>query len=167
MQKILHIIDSISEYSGKIFAWIIVILTVIIAYETMVRYVFDSPTVWISETSNYLFGTFVVMGGAYALKYKAHVSMDIIYTRFSFRTQAIIDIITSIGFFAFMYALIITGFNRAMAATVFMERSGSVWNPYLFPIKWVLPIGATLLLLQGIAKLIRDIMTVIKGEDLR
>lgn len=167
MQKFLHGIDTISEYVGRIFSYLIVILTLIISYETIVRYFFDNPTIWISETSNYLFGTFVVLGGCYTLKHKGHVAMDLLYNRLSFRTQALIDIITFFIFAAFMLALFTQGLDRAIAATQFMERSGSIWNPYLFPIKWVLPIGAFLLLLQGIAKLIRDIMTVVKGEDPR
>jgi TRAP-type mannitol/chloroaromatic compound transport system permease small subunit len=79
MTRILHFIDSLSAWSGKAFAWCIVILTFSTCYEVFVRYVLDSPTVWAFDMSVQMYGALFMMAGAYALSQDAHVRGDVIY----------------------------------------------------------------------------------------
>ncbi|MBA7540201.1 hypothetical protein ES705_32495 [subsurface metagenome] len=89
--------------------------------------------------------------------------MDVIYGRLSPRGKALIDIIT-FGFFAlFCVVLVWKGGETALRALRIWQHSGSIWNPPVYPIKLVVPIGVLLLLLQGTVKLIRDIATLVKG----
>lgn len=159
MERLLKIIDLISEWTGKFCAFLVVLLSFIVGCEVIARYFFDRPTLWASETSAMVFGAYVVLGGAYTLSIKGHVKMDIVYQQLSFRKKAFTDIITFCFFALFCVVLVWKGWDRAWHALVNMERSGSLWNPLIFPIKMVLPIGAFLLLLQGIAKFIRDMAT--------
>jgi len=156
MDRLLKVIDLISEWTGKFCAFLVVLLSFIVGCEVIARYFFDRPTLWATETSAMVFGAYVILGGAYTLSIKGHVKMDIISQHLSFRKKAFTDIITFWFFALFCVVLVWKGWDRAWYALLNMERSGSLWNPFIFPIKMVLPIGASLLLLQGIAKFIRD-----------
>lgn len=165
LEKYLHYIDLVSEYSGKFISLLIIVLNLIIGYEVIARYVLNSPTIWVHELSGMLFGTYIVLGAAYILSIKGHVNMDLVYNRLSRRQQAFIDIITFGVFAAFCVALIFKGGERALYSIKIMEHSSSIWGPILFPIKMMLPIGAFLLFLQGIANLARDVNTLVKGGN--
>ena len=91
VQKFIHRIDSISEWSGRIFAWLSLPMVVFMAYDVIMRYLFQAPTKWAYEMTWMQYGALFMLGGAYGLKYKLHVRVDIIYVRWSKRTQAIFD----------------------------------------------------------------------------
>ncbi len=99
MLKILDIIDTINEWVGKVFRWAIVLLALTMCYEVVLRYVFNNPTIWSFEISTALYATTFMMGAAYALLYKAHVSIDLFYEMLGVRGRAILDIISSVIFF--------------------------------------------------------------------
>ena len=88
LQKFIHRIDSISEWSGRISAWISLPLVVFMAYDVIMRYLFQAPTKWAYEMTWMQYGALFMLGGAYGLKYKLHVRVDIIYVRWSRRTRA-------------------------------------------------------------------------------
>lgn len=165
LEKYLHYIDLVSEYSGKFISLLIIVLNLIIGYEVIARYILNAPTIWVHEASGMLFGTYIVLGAAYVLSIKGHVNMDLLYTRLSRRQQAFIDIITFGVFAAFCITLIVKGGERALYSIKIMEHSSSIWGPPLYPIKLMLPIGAFLLLLQGLANFSRDVMTLVKGGN--
>jgi TRAP-type mannitol/chloroaromatic compound transport system permease small subunit len=162
---ILKIIDTINLKIGEYFSWVVYILTAMVCLEVFRRYVFNSPTTWSFEVTLWLFGVPAVLGGGYLLLNKGHVNTDIIYKRFSTRVKAIIDVITSILFFLFVYALIHHGWNMAVNAVVLKERTWSEWAPIIWPIKSSIFIAAILLLLQGIALFVRNLYTAITGEE--
>ncbi|GAB6152725.1 TRAP transporter small permease subunit [Desulfosporosinus burensis] len=164
MRIILHYLDFVSEWTGKLISFLIIVLSLVIGYEVIARYLLNAPTIWVHEASGMLFGTYIVLGGAYVLSIGGHVNMDLVYNRLSIRQQALLDIITFWVFAAFCVTLIWTGWERAWYSIKVMEKSASIWGPPLYPIKLVLPIGAFLLLLQGIAKFARDVITLVKGE---
>jgi len=89
-----------------------------------------------------------------------HVNVDILYARLSPRTRAVVDVFTSFLFLVFVGALLYFGSALAWESMSFWEHSQSAWDPPIWPVKLAIPIGATLLLLQGMVKLLRDIMTV-------
>jgi len=84
MTRILHFIDSLSAWSGKAFAWCIVILTFSTCYEVFVRYVLNAPTVWAFDMSVQMYGALFMMSGAYALSQDAHVRGDVLYRLLGF-----------------------------------------------------------------------------------
>ena len=84
-------IDKISMWFGKAFAWLILLMTLGMSYEVLVRYLFGRPTVWAFDLSYMMYGALFMMAGAYALSRNAHVRADFIYRVWPVRTQAIID----------------------------------------------------------------------------
>lgn len=165
LKKILHGIDKISEFIGKIDSFILVIIILIVGFEVVMRYVFKSPTLWVTEGAGFLFGSYIVLGGAYIQLKKSHTAMDILYNKFSTRTKALVDALCFFLLALYCIALIWKGGERAIFAIKTNEHSTSLWAPSLIPIKCALPIGAFFMLLQGIAKWIRDIIVVVKGEE--
>lgn len=164
MTKWLRIVDSLSDWTGKAVSYLIIILALVVAYEVAARYIFRSPTVWVHEMSGMLFGTFIIIGGAYTFSKGGHVNMDIIYAGFSPRVRALLDVITFSLSLAFVGILLWKGGRAAWNSILLLEHDSTQWGPPLYPFRLMLPLGAFLLLLQMVAKFIRDFMILIKGE---
>jgi TRAP-type mannitol/chloroaromatic compound transport system permease small subunit len=163
MKSVLSIIDWISMWSGKATSWFTIVVIFIVTYEIVMRYVFHRPTIWASEGMIFLCAILYVIGGAWTLLEKKHVKIDFVYERFSPRQRAILDIITFFFFALYMGMMLWATSKYAWESIQLAERSGSPWNPPVYPIKLALAVGVLLILLQGIANLIRDLHFVFKG----
>jgi TRAP-type mannitol/chloroaromatic compound transport system permease small subunit len=161
MRALLLAINFTSEWSGKIFSNLWIVTVLVISYEVIMRYVFGAPTRWGHETMIFLCAIVYLMGGAYTLYHRKHISIDLLYRRFSPRGRAILDLITFPLFCWFIGVLLWAGADRAWDAVIIRETSGSPWNPPIYPILLMIPLGAFLLLLQGLAKFIGDLAMVI------
>lgn len=166
MSRFLRFTDLIGDWTGRAVSPFIIVLTLLVVYEVTSRYLFNSPTIWVYETSTMVFGTYFILGGVYTFYTRGHVNVDVIYGRLSPKKKALIDIITFWLFVLFCVVLVWKGGETAWRALRLGEHSGSVWNPPMYPIKLIPPIGCTLLLLQGVAKFIRDVTTLVKGHVL-
>jgi len=167
VRRILEIIDSISEWTGRIFSWTVVVLTVLVVLEVVMRRLLNRPTIWNFEVTIQLYAFFFMIVAAYALYHRSHVAVDILYQKFSRKTQAILDVITyCLFFFPFLIVLLYEGTKFAANSWAVKEKSWSVFAPPLYPIKTVIPLMALLLLLQGLAVFIRQLHVVITGEEL-
>lgn len=157
MQRVLLAIDRVNTWVGKAFAWSILVLTMVIAYEVFARYVFRAPTGWGFDASYMLYGTLFMMAGAYALSRGAHVRGDFLYRMFSPRTQAALDLALYVLFFVpGMAALIYSGWRFFDLSYVMNERSSfSPGGPIVWPFKALIPVAGALMLLQGLAEIAR------------
>jgi len=167
MRKIIRAIETISEWSGKIVCWLVLIFTIVLGYEIVMRYAFNAPTKWAFDISYMLGGSYFWLGEGYTLLKKKHVRIDIFYRTFSRRKQALVDIFFSLIFFfplwgVLLYKLI----PYVYLSWVTDERSmQGYWMPILYPFKTVMPVGVALLLLQGIAEMMRSILVLVRGEN--
>ena len=166
--KFFAFIDRLSELSGKAVAWLLIILIVVMSYETIVRYFFNSPTIWAYDLTCMLFGTYFMVGAAYVSKEKQHVKVDIFYGMMSPRGKAILDIFFDvIILFPLITILFIYSTKYAASSWAIKEKSWqSVWYPPLYPFKTVMPLAFLLLGLQGIADFARNILFIAKGKEL-
>lgn len=165
MRFFLKAIDSMSEWSGKLFAFIIYGGMVVLVYEVLARYIFVAPTIWAHGLSQRIFCAYYLMSGAYVLLHKGHINMDLIYNRFSIRQRAILDLITA-------WLVIGTGVVIAWQGSIFawtslknLEVCLSAWRAPLYPVKVLVPVSGVLLTLQALAKFIRDLHTAITGRE--
>jgi TRAP-type mannitol/chloroaromatic compound transport system permease small subunit len=133
-------------------------------YEVVARFVFNSPTNWVHESMFLMFGMMYMLSGAYAYREDQHVRVDVFYSHFSVRGKAIADIVTSVFFFIFMLTMLWTGYKFAADAVSLGEVSFTEWAVQYWPVKLTIPIGAALMVLQGISKLIKDIMILKNGR---
>lgn len=165
MRRLLLIIDSLSTWVGKSFAWLILVLTLGISYEVFVRYMLSAPTVWAFDFSYINYGAMFLMAGAYALARNGHVRADVIYRFLSPRTQASLDLtLYIIFFFPAVAALIYSGWSYAGASVRFREVS--IFSPAgipIFPLKALIPLTGVLLTLQGIAEVVRCVLCIREG----
>jgi TRAP-type mannitol/chloroaromatic compound transport system permease small subunit len=164
MQAIIAVlrgITRINDFIGRWVALLILLIFVLLIAEIGFRYILGAPMVWTGELTQMVFGVYAVLSGGYILAHGGHVNVDLIYSRFSPRTKAIIDILTSVLFFLFVGALVYFGSSLAYESMEFWERSQSAWNPPIWPVKLMIPVSAVLILLQGIVKLARDICVVL------
>jgi TRAP-type mannitol/chloroaromatic compound transport system permease small subunit len=165
IHQILTFIDSINIWVAKIISPLILAAVIIIVYEVFMRVIYNSPTMWVHELSQMLFGAFFMLAGGYVLYVDKHVRVDILISRLSIRTNAIISIATSVLFFSYVGSLLYYGFDRAWHAFLRGEYSDTPWGPIVWPVLFMIPLGALLILLQGFAKLIRNFVAAVTGRE--
>ncbi|MEX0373846.1 TRAP transporter small permease subunit [Spiribacter pallidus] len=166
MLQVIHLIDRLTTWVGRSFAWLILLMAFGMGYEVLSRYLFNAPTAWAYDMSYILYGTLFMVGGAYTLSRNAHVRGDFLYRLWKPRTQAIVELILYfIFFFPGILALIFAGGKYASRSWQYMETS--VFSPAGVPIfhfKTMLVVGAVLLFIQGIAQVCRCIVCIRSGE---
>ena len=166
IMKGLRFVDSLSEWTGKGVSFLIFALAAIVGYEVVMRYGLNRPTVWVNDLSAMLFGTFIIIGGASTLRDNGHVNMDVIYGRFSPKNRAVLDLITFVILtLPFLGVMLWMGWGTAWKSLITLERDSTQWGPPIYPFRLMLPLGAFLILLQALAKFVRDLMIVIKGGE--
>jgi TRAP-type mannitol/chloroaromatic compound transport system permease small subunit len=156
-------IEWVNVKAGEYVAYWGVIAVFVYYYEVLARYVFNSPTNWVHESMFLMFGMQYMISGAYAYKEDQHVRVDVVYTHLSVRGKAIADIVSSVFFFIFTITMLVTGWKFAWDAVQAGETSFTEWTVQYWPVKLAIPIGAALIVLQGVCKLLKDIMLVRKG----
>jgi TRAP-type mannitol/chloroaromatic compound transport system permease small subunit len=175
MQHFLFFIDRLSQWTGKAFAWCILVLCLATTYEVFVRYVLRDPTSWAFDVSYIMYGALFMMAGGYALSRNAHVRGDFVYRLWPPRIQAGIEfVLYFVFFFPGVLALIYAGIDYAAESWSFRP-----WGPTgpigeisinspagvpVFPLKTILPVAAFILLLQGIAETIRCVQCLKTGQ---
>lgn len=160
-------IEFLSEWSGRVTAFLLLAMAGVVGFEVTVRYGFDAPTLWGTQSAQMIFGAYVVLGGAYALRYRSHVNMDALYARLTPRKKAIVDLATSLVFFFALSFLLWMGWVLGWESMMKGEYSEvTPWHQPIWPVKLMIPIAAVLIALQGLAKFIRDLHFAITGSEL-
>jgi TRAP-type mannitol/chloroaromatic compound transport system permease small subunit len=167
LRKLLRVVDSASEWCGRVFAFLIIAMFAIIILGVITRYFFNNPLSWVYELALYIFFAQMMMGGGYAVLHGLHVRMDIVYSRFNSRNKAIIDCFTYLIFFFVVGMVLWVGSKMAYKSIVDLERASTAWRPYLWPVKSIIPVSAFFLLLQGLADFVRSAVHAVKGVELR
>src|SRR5215212_2999648 len=166
VQRFLYAIDEISTWVGKTVAWLIIALMLVVCAEVFKRYILNAPTAWIFDAENMLYGTFFMLGGAYTLAQNAHVRGDFLYSSMRPRTQASLDLALYLIFFVpGIAALIYAGYDYAALSWRILEHSNvTAEGPPVYHFKTVIPIAGALVMLQGIAEIIRCVVCLRTGE---
>jgi TRAP-type mannitol/chloroaromatic compound transport system permease small subunit len=166
MQDVLLKIDELSAWVGKIFAWLILVLTLAIAYEIFVRRVFNSPTGWAFDASYILYGTLFLMSGAYTLSRNGHVRGDFLYRKMDPRRQAMLDLVLYFLFYMpAILAMIYSGWSFFLLSYGMNEHSSySPAGPPIWPFKGLIPLAGIVMFLQGFAEIVRCIRCIHDGD---
>jgi TRAP-type mannitol/chloroaromatic compound transport system permease small subunit len=162
----LRAVDRLSEGIGLLVSVLMPAMVLVLAIEVVARYVFNSPTIWAYDTAIFMFGYTGLLGGAYALKRKEHINVDLFYTRFSLRGRAVLDVITGLLFFFFMGLVVVYGWTTAIKAIKGGEATATLWGPPIGHFKLMIPVGAALLILQGLANWIRSLYLAATNKEL-
>jgi TRAP-type mannitol/chloroaromatic compound transport system permease small subunit len=166
VQSVLYAIDELSTWVGKVFAWLIVVLMTVVCVEVFKRYILNAPTAWIFDLENMLYGTLFMMCGAYTLAQNAHVRGDFLYSSMRPRMQASLDLFLYILFFLpGIAALIYSGWIFFGESWRINEHSTVTANgPPVWQFKFVIPLAGVMVMIQGLAEIIRCVVCLRTGE---
>ncbi len=152
---------------GEFVAYWSIIAVGVYYYEVVARYVFNSPTNWAHEGMFLMFGMQYLLAGGFVLREGNHVRVDVLYVHMPQRCKAIVDLLTSVFFFIFTITLMFVGWTFFYDSFEVREVSFSEWAISYWPIKFSLPLGALLLLLQGIAQVLKDLAVLLEPSAAR
>src|SRR5690349_21992402 len=166
VERLLQVADHISTWAGKACAWLIIILMSVVCVEVFKRYILNAPTAWIFDLDNMLYGTLFMLCGAYTLAQDAHVRGDFLYSSMKPRTQATLDVVLYVVFFVpGVIALIYAGTDYATYSWSINEHSNVTSNgPAVYPFKTVIPIAGVLVMIQGLAEIVRCVVCLKTGD---
>jgi TRAP-type mannitol/chloroaromatic compound transport system permease small subunit len=157
--------DKLSGWTGRIFSYLLLPITFITAFEVFMRYVVKSPTIWAWDLNIQLSACVILLGGAYTFKENGHVAVDILVMNLSPKRRAAIDLITAPFFILGIGVMIWYGWQVGWTSFLAKETMPTIWAPPYWPIKLLVPIGALLMLIQGIAKIINDLHILFYKEE--
>lgn len=144
-------IDRVVDAVGRAVAWLNLGMVGITCVVVTLRYAFEVGTIFLQESVVYLHGTAFLIGLSYALQHDAHVRVDIIYSRLSKRTQALVNGLGhTLLLMPLTVAIIWFSWDYTISAWVVLEGSSEVAGvPAVFLLKTLIPVSALLLCLQA------------------
>jgi len=151
----IRVIDAASEFVGKGATYLLLAMMGILLY-SVVTNAFHHPVIWVMEMSQFTMAAYYILGGASSLKHGIHVRMDFLYERWNTRTKAIVDVFTVFFMLFYLYVMVKGGWDSSAFALEFDQRNHTVWRPQMAPIKIIMTLGMALMLLQGVAELLKD-----------
>lgn len=165
MEKAFRVVDNLSEWTAKLSSYLMPALVVAICYDITMRYLFNKPTHWAFEVTYMTYGAYSVLGVGYCQLLKTHVRMDLLYSRLSPRTQAIVDCVCYLLLFFPLLAVLTykCGEHGLWTLTSGERSSASVWRPHLWPFKLAITLGFLLFFLQGLVDFLRIVVRMVRG----
>ncbi len=172
--------DALNRRVGRLVMYGLFVMMAVLLWSTVSKFS-DQPSLWTLEVAQFAMITYFFLGGPYAIQMGAHVRMDLFYDDWSVRRKAIVD---SISVFCLVFYLVILLWG-GLSSTAYslghfgsdplsffaglltgteevgtMERSRTIWRPYLWPIKTIMCIGIILMLVQALSELAKDILRI-------
>ncbi len=161
-------IDSVSEWSGRAVAWLVLFMVLLVCYDVVMRYFFQQGSVALQELEWHIFSLLFLLGAAYTLKHDDHVRVDVIYHSrwMNDRQRAWVDVLGGLLFLLpFCLLIIISSYPFVSNAYLFNETSPDPGGlPYRFLLKAGIPFGFLMILVQGLANVARGILFLSHGR---
>ncbi len=167
MNTLIGVLDRLSAACGRALAWLTPLMVLLTCLVVLLRYLFDTGAIWLQETVMYLHASVFLLGIAWTLQRDGHVRVDILHARLSARARNTIDLLGTLLFLipVALFVLIWT-WPYAVKSWQLLEGSPEVGGiPAVFLLKSLLPLSALLLLLQGVAEALRNIMALRAPPD--
>ncbi|MFA5538119.1 MAG: TRAP transporter small permease subunit [Gemmobacter sp.] len=159
-----RIVERLNHGVGRIAMYLLFALMGVLLWASIARTAF-TPQIWTDEMSQFLMVGYFMLGGAYSMQLGSAVRMDLMYSRWSDRTRAIVDAVTILAVIFYLGVMLWGGVESTQYALEYGERRRGLWRPYMAPVKIVMCIGLLLMLLQCTAFLIRDIAR-LRGKEI-
>jgi TRAP-type mannitol/chloroaromatic compound transport system permease small subunit len=169
LNKIVYVIDTFSEWTGKLVAWVVLAMVLLVSYDVAMRYFFRSGSVALQELEWHFFSIIFLIGGAYTLKHDDHVRLDLFYKSHFMDDlrRAWINLIGSVLFLIpFCALIIICSWPLVTQSFTYAEASpdpGGLTHRWI--LKCVIPAGFGLLLIHGIGDAIRNLIRIVEGPS--
>lgn len=159
--------DRVVEWSGKMVSWLTALLVLVICYDVVMRYVFNSSSVAIYELEWHIFSLIFLLGAAYALKHDRHVRVDVFYSSYPERIQAWVNLVgTLLLLLPLCWVLIAEGSDFVANSYRLSESSPDPGGlPARYIIKAAIPIGFILLFIQAISLIFNSILILMDAKQ--
>lgn len=158
-------LDGLSEVVGRSIAWLVLIMMVVQFAIVVMRYAFSIHSTIMQESVMYMHAMVFMLGAAWTLRHDGHVRVDIFYRKMSERGRAWVDLFGTL-FLLFPVILFIAykSYGYVISSWTIMERSPDGGIPAVYLLKSLILIMMALLLLQGLAEVIRQIL-ILRGHQ--
>ncbi len=165
MRRYIHAVDGVNRWIGRIVMYGIFVMMGILLWSSISK-TFFVPSLWTLEMAQFAMVAYYILGGPYSIQLGSNVRMDLLYGNWSDRRKAWTDAITVLFLIFYLAVLLRGGIDSTIYSFQYGgERSPTAWRPYLWPIKVIMITGITLMLLQAISELFKDILR-IRGEEI-
>ena len=162
---IMKSIDFINYFLGRIFCWTIFLIMLLILYDVFMRYFVKRPTIWVGELTQIMLLFVVCIGGGFTLLQKGHVKVDILRSKFSKKTDKILDLIFYPLIFIICMVLISEGGRIALDSFNLGSRTDTMFAPKLWPIQSMVAFAGILLGLQILSEWLNALFFIITKEE--
>ena len=164
--RLVHIVDKINMWAAKLTGFLVIGIATVLLGGVVMRYIFNQAIAWEGDIAWLLFIFYVVMAGAYVLRKGDHVRVDVFYSHLNAKRRAILDIATFVLFLLFMVVLTWFSMKKAWWSVSILEKSSyTTFHAPIYPARIAMALGCLLLLFQGVAEFISNIM-VITGHEI-
>ena len=164
MQGLKGRLDHFSELTGTVIAWLTLFMVLGTFIVVLLRYAFDLGWIWMQESITWMHAAVFMLGAAYTLKRDEHVRVDIFYRQMSGHQAAWVNFLGTIFFLLpVSIFLILSSWSYVVTSWEIHEASreaGGLAYPFVSILKSLIPITAVLLILQGLAGLIENALTI-------
>jgi len=164
VESFCRFVDNVNEWSGRLVSWLFIPLTLIVVMDVFTRYVLNKPWYYL-DINVQVMGIITVLGVGYCYLHDGHVSVDILITRLSARKRAILDMTLFPLFLVAIGPLLWQLTTNMVTAVQSSQRFVATIDLPIYPYKIILVAGFTLLFLQGIVKLIRNLRIVFPAKS--
>jgi TRAP-type mannitol/chloroaromatic compound transport system permease small subunit len=168
LKKIINFINTLSEWSGQLIAWLILLMVLTIIYDVGTRFFLDVSSVGLQELQWHIFALIFLLGAAYTLKHDGHVRVDIIYQSrwMNDRQRAWVNLFGGIFILIpFCTLVIYASFPFVYSAFLYHENSPDPGGlPHRFLLKGAIPLGFFMILLQGIALSLESLLFLFNNQ---
>ncbi len=167
LKQLCHWIDSLNQWVGRGVAWVTLGLVLVVFVDVVMRYLFNTSFVFTQELEWHLFGFIFLIGAGYTLLHDGHVRVDIIYQRLGFKGRAWVNL-GGVLFFLIPGCIMVITTSWKFTVTSFAMLEGSPdpgGIPFRFILKGCIPVGFTLLLLQGLSLGMHSFMQILGIEE--
>jgi len=157
--KLLTILDNFTEWTGRIIAWLTLLMVLAIILVLILRNWFDLSAIALQESVSYMHAAVFMLGAAFALKHNDHVRVDVFYQHFSLKKKAVINmlgflfLLLPVCLFIFIYCKDYVLFNWALKEG--SNQPGGL--PFLYLLKTLLLAMPVTLIIQGFADFLKSL----------
>ncbi len=164
LRRAVDLVDGFNERLAWVLSPALLAIMIIQVMDVVLRYFFNAPTIWAMDVNTMTFTGVCFLAGAYALLHDSHVKLDILYRKWSPRGRTVLDLITLPLALVAICFVIWQGLDALWWAVKTNQHGQSYWGPPLWPVKLCLPLGGLLLLIQGLAKWGRLLLSLLEPE---
>ncbi len=159
-----RVVERLNYRVGRFAMYLLFVLMGVLLWSSLTN-IFKHNAIWTLEMAQFIMVAYYMLGGPYSLQLDSNVRMDLLYHRWSPRQRAWVDAFSVFALLFYLVILLVGAVDSTEYALQYSERSPTAWRPYIAPIKIVMVVGISLMILQTLAFFFRDLAK-LRGEEI-